>query len=116
VRSDLSMMLFLSDPDSYEGGELKLKTPYGVESFKEAAGDAVLYATVLPQWIEPLARGERIAAVTWVESYVCDPMQRQLLYELKVATGRVWAKLPNSEEADMLSAVHSNLSRMWVGN
>jgi PKHD-type hydroxylase len=114
VRSDLALALFLSDPDSYEGGELKLKTAYGTESLKEPAGDALIYPAVLPQWIEPVGRGERVAAVTFVESHVSDPLQRQLLYELKMVMTRVWAQSPGSEEADMLSAIHSNLSRMWL--
>jgi PKHD-type hydroxylase len=113
IRSDLSITIFLTGPDQYDGGELKLQTPYGVESIKEAAGDAVLYATLLPHWIEPVTRGERVVVITWMQSQVRDPLQRQLLYELRAVKDRVAQKQPDSKEADMLADIHANLSRMW---
>jgi PKHD-type hydroxylase len=113
LRSDLSATIFLSGPDDYEGGELKLQTPYGVQSIKEGAGDAVLYATVLPHWIEPVLRGERVVLICWFQSHVRDPLQRQLLYEVKKLRDRLSAREPDSEEADAAADIHSNLSRMW---
>lgn len=114
MRSDLSVTIFLSDPASYDGGELKLQTAYGIESIKLLSGDAVVYATLLPHWVEPVKHGERIVAITWIESFIRDPLQRQLLFDLKVAKDKVWEKNPESEEADMLNNIHSNLVRMWA--
>lgn len=114
MRSDLSVTISLSDPASYDGGELKLQTPYGIESIKLLSGDAVVYATLLPHWVEPVKHGERIVAITWIESFIRDPLQRQILFDLKVAKDKVWEKNPESEEADMLNNIHSNLVRMWA--
>ena len=41
VRTDLSMTVFLSEPDSYEGGELVVEDTYGEHRVKLAAGDAI---------------------------------------------------------------------------
>lgn len=114
MRSDLSVTIFLSDPASYDGGELKLQTAYGIESIKLLSGDAVVYATLLPHWVEPVKHGERIVAITWIESFIRDPLQRQILFDLKVANDKVWEKDPESEEIDMLNNIHSNLVRMWA--
>lgn len=114
MRSDLSVTIFLSDPASYDGGELKLQTAYGIESIKLLSGDAVVYATLLPHWVEPIKHGERTVAITWIESFIRDPLQRQILFDLKVANDKVWEKSPESEEADMLNNIHSNLVRMWA--
>ncbi len=38
VRSDLSATLFLSEPDEYDGGELEIEGPFGVQSAKLEAG------------------------------------------------------------------------------
>ncbi len=58
LRSDISMTVFLSDPASYDGGELRLETPFGVEEAKLFPGDAVVYATATMQrrWRRPSAR------------------------------------------------------------
>ncbi len=116
MRSDLSITIFLSDPASYEGGELKLQTAYGIESIKLRSGDAVAYATLLPHWVEPVKHGDRIVAITWIESFIRDPLQRQILFDLKVANDKVWEKSPESEEADMLNNIHANLLRMWANS
>jgi len=51
--------------------------------------------------------------VTWAQSLVKDPMQRELLYQLAQAREGVINKLPQSEEAANISTVHINLLRMW---
>jgi PKHD-type hydroxylase len=43
LRTDVSATLFLSDPASYDGGELQVEDTYGVHSVKLAAGDMVVY-------------------------------------------------------------------------
>ena len=43
IRTDLSVTLFLSEPDEYDGGELVVEDLYGSHEIKLAAGDLVLY-------------------------------------------------------------------------
>ena len=40
-RTDVSMTIFLNSPESYEGGELVVRTPFGDQQVKLPAGDAV---------------------------------------------------------------------------
>ena len=79
LRSDLSMTVFLSEPDSYDGGELVIDSdmPFA-PSFKMPAGGAVLYATTSVHRVNPVMAGERLAAITWVQSRISDPFLRQM--------------------------------------
>ncbi len=43
VRTDISCTLFLSDPASYDGGELVVQDTYGEQRIKFEAGDLVMY-------------------------------------------------------------------------
>ena len=73
LRSDISMTVFLSDPASYDGGELRLETPFGAEEAKLCPGDAVVYATVVPHEAVEIARGVRVAVIGWLQSYRARP-------------------------------------------
>src|SRR5689334_7056574 len=42
IRTDLSITLFLAEPEDYEGGELVVEDTYGSHEVKLPAGDAVL--------------------------------------------------------------------------
>src|ERR1019366_6723751 len=41
IRTDLSATLFLTDPASYDGGELVIEDNYGSHALKPGAGDLV---------------------------------------------------------------------------
>ena len=66
MRTDLSITIFLNDPGAYDGGELVLKTAFGEQIYKRAAGDAVLYPTHYVHRVNPITRGRRLAIVTWI--------------------------------------------------
>src|SRR5262245_38102654 len=78
ARTDVSFTLFLSDPTSYDGGELVIDTPSGEEAFKLAAGSGVTYPAATLHRVMPVTRGERLAAAGWVRSHLRDPAQREL--------------------------------------
>lgn len=79
MRSDLSMTIFLSDPASYQGGELVLDSDMRfAPRIKMPAGSAVLYSTTSVHRVEPVTAGERLVAVTWIESRIADPQLRQI--------------------------------------
>lgn len=114
MRTDMSMTVFLSDPDTYDGDELFLRTPYGNQTVKGKAGDAVVYPTTLVHQVNPVTRGTRLAAVTWIESHVRDAACREILHDLNVAHRAVAAKAPESDEAQLLSKSYTNLLKMWA--
>ena len=114
VRTDVAMTIFLSDPSTYEGGELIIQSGGQTVALKPAQGDAVLYPCQYLHCVNEIKSGERIAAVTWIQSNVKDPGQRQLLFELNQVHGALYQQAPNAAETNLLLQVHSNLFRMWA--
>lgn len=112
LRADVSVTVFLSDPDAYEGGHLVAETPAGEVEFKLPAGHAVVYPASTLHRVEPVTRGERIAAVCWVQSSVRDPAVREILTELSAALALVARDDPRSEAALRLARARANLLRM----
>jgi PKHD-type hydroxylase len=86
VRSDLAVTLFLSPPESYDGGELTLELFHGEEEIKLPAGEAVVYSASTVHRVAPVTRGVRLAAVTWVQSVVRDERMRAILFDLHAAS------------------------------
>jgi PKHD-type hydroxylase len=114
LRADLSATLFLTPPDAYDGGELKVDDTYGSHSVKLPAGHLVLYPASSLHRVEPVARGERISAVFWVQSMVRDDAQRTLLFDLDAAAMRLGAAAPGDPALVSLVGVYHNLLRMWA--
>jgi PKHD-type hydroxylase len=113
VRTDVSFTLFLAEPDSYDGGELVIDTAAGEEAFKLPAGSAVAYPSSTLHRVLPVTRGARLAAVGWVRSFVRDPAQRELLFDLETARRRLFDSHGKSAESDLLAKCTANLVRMW---
>lgn len=113
TRSDLALTLFLTPPESYQGGELYFESPWGAQELKLPAGSAVIYPASTLHRVNPVTEGERIAAVTWIESYVRDPAQRELLAELDRVRLHLHRQEPESEAAHLAFKSYANLLRMW---
>ena len=113
LRTDLSMTLFLSDPDSYEGGELVIDSDSGPQSFKLPAGDLIVYPTFALHQVAEVTRGERIVAVSWCQSMVRDPQMRRVLFDLK-AVAESLNDEPNSQVAMLMNKSFNNLLRLVV--
>ena len=114
VRTDLSATLFLSPPDSYDGGELVVLDTYGERSIKLPAGDMVLYSGTSVHRVTPVMRGARLAAFFWVQSMVRDDRQRSILLELDTAIQRLAADVPSHNALVDLAGVYHNLLRIWA--
>jgi PKHD-type hydroxylase len=114
LRTDLSCTLFLSAPETYEGGELVIESPAGEQAFKLAAGDMLLYPANTLHRVNPVTRGERIASFFWIESLVASNEQRQLLYELDMGIYGLRSASGETPEALSLTGVYHNLLRMWA--
>jgi PKHD-type hydroxylase len=115
LRSDLSATLFLSDPDSYDGGELLAETPFGAQAVKLPAGDMVLYPSSSLHQVTPVTRGERLCAITWIQSAVADGQQRALLYDLDCSIRALSpGRAKDDPDIDRLIHVYHNLVRQWA--
>ena len=114
LRTDLAMTIFLSDPEKYEGGELIIQSDAGTSAFKPAKGDAVLYPCQYLHCVGEVKSGARLAAITWIQSNVKNPEQRQILFQLNQIHGSLYAQAPHAAETNLLLQTHSNLFRMWA--
>lgn len=112
-RSDISTTVFLNAPEDYQGGELVIRTAYGEEQLKCAAGDAVIYPSSSLHHINEVSAGERLVAVTWTQSMLRDPQQRELLYQLYQARESLLQSQPDSQAATQVDHAYVNLVRMW---
>ena len=109
LRTDISFTVFLSDPDTYDGGALVVRDLSGDREFRPAAGSAVLYPTGQLHRVTPVKSGVRLACVGWVQSLVRQPDRRELLFDLE----RVREGLAPGDGALLLDKAIGNLLRMW---
>ncbi|MEA5123568.1 Fe2+-dependent dioxygenase [Xanthomonas floridensis] len=114
VRTDVSGTLFLSDPDSYDGGELVIEDTYGTQSVKLPAGHLVIYPGTSLHKVNPVTRGTRVAAFFWTQSMLRDAAQRRLLFELDVSIRRLTQDTPGHPSLIQLTGVYHNLLRQWA--
>lgn len=113
-RTDVSATLFLSEPDSYDGGELVIEDDYGEHSVKLGAGDMVLYPSDSLHHVEPVTRGSRWASFFWTQSIVRDDGDRALLYRFDRSITLTRAELGDSHPAVLgLTSTYHNLLRKW---
>ena len=110
LRSDIAITIFLSPPSSYDGGELAIELPVGEEEIKLDAGEAVAYSASSIHHVNPVTKGVRLAAVSWVQSTVRSEQLRAILFDLGQAIKRS-AGVGNSELSLLLSKSYHNLLR-----
>ena len=114
VRTDISCTLFLSDPASYDGGELVIEHSYGEQRVKLAAGDMVVYPGTSVHRVEPVTRGARLASFFWIESMVRADEQRRMLFEMDMSLMKLRGELGETPELVQLTGTYHNLLRMWA--
>jgi PKHD-type hydroxylase len=115
LRSDLSVTLFLAEPEEYEGGELEIEGAFGAQAVKLEAGDLVLYPSSSLHRVAPVTAGARIASFFWIESLVADEAQRGLLFDLDQTIQRLTPALPAGQaELLRLTGIYHNLLRLWA--
>lgn len=112
-RSDIAITVFLNSPDEYEGGELSIEGPNGNREVKLPAGHAVLYPASSYHAVKPMVSGERLVALTWVQSMVRRADRREILVQLDQAR----KELEQDGDAAVLQRIdlcYANLFRMWA--
>jgi len=113
IRSDLSCTLFLNDPNSYGGGALRIALGTEELRFKGPVGSAIIYPSHTLHEVEEVTKGERLVAITFIQSQVPDSFQRELLYELNEVAA-LEGNTMSGENFTRLQAVRFNLKRMWT--
>jgi PKHD-type hydroxylase len=115
IRTDLSVTLFLSEPDEYDGGELVVEDVYGSHEIKLPAGDLVLYPASSLHMVTPVTRGTRVASFFWLQSMIRDAHARSLIFDLDTAIQSLVQRLGRDDpETVKLTGIYHNLIRYWA--
>ena len=112
IRSDLSCTIFLNDTKDYEGGELHIRLGDADLRFKLPPGEAIVYPSDTLHEVEPVTKGERLVAITFIQSRVQDPFRRNLLFDLNEVAALEGLKM-EPENFTRLQLVQSQLLRYW---
>jgi PKHD-type hydroxylase len=112
-RCDVAITVFLNSPQEYQGGELEIATIYGPQSVKLDAGDGVMYPASSLHKVNQVSTGERLVAVTWMQSWVPETERRELLYQLYLAKEDLSMSAPDEETTQKVNQSYLNLVRMW---
>ncbi len=115
IRTDLSVTLFLAEPDEYDGGELVIEDTYGSHEVKLPAGDLVLYPASSLHLVTPVTRGARVASFFWLQSMIRDAHARSLIFDLDTAIQALAERLGRDDaETVKLTGIYHNLIRYWA--
>jgi PKHD-type hydroxylase len=115
IRTDLSVTLFLSEPEDYDGGDLVVEDYYGSHEVKLPAGHAVVYPANSLHMVTPVTRGVRVASFFWLQSMVRDGHARSLIFDLDTAIQGLSARLGRDDpETVKLTGIYHNLIRIWA--
>ena len=113
LRSDISCTIFISDPDSYQGGDLMIYLGTEAIRVRGKPGGAVFYPSTTLHEVRAVTSGERLVIITFIESQIPDQMQRDLLYTLNEVRALEGLKMEWSNRMQ-LEYVITNLMRMWA--
>jgi len=115
IRTDLSVTLFLAEPDEYDGGELTVEDNYGTHEVKLPAGDLVLYPSTSLHHVKPVTRGARVASFFWLQSMVREDSARSLLFDLDQTIQQLSGERGVEDPACVrLTGIYHNLIRHWA--
>src|SRR6188768_2625734 len=112
IRTDLSVTLFLSEPEEYDGGELIIEDNYGSHEVKLPAGNLVLYPASSLHMVRPLMAGMRVASFFWLQSMIRDAHARSMIFDLDSAIQSLVQRLGRDDpETVKLTGIYHNLIR-----
>ncbi|WGW03184.1 Fe2+-dependent dioxygenase [Tropicibacter oceani] len=115
LRTDLSMTVFFSEPDSYDGGVLMVEDHYGLQEVKLPAGDMVLYPSTSLHQVTPVTRGARVSSFFWLQSMVRSNQQRTMLFDLDQTIQSLAERFGTDDpEVLRLTGIYHNMIRQWT--
>lgn len=115
VRTDLSCTIFLTPTSEYDGGVLCVEDPFGGKvEIKGEPGTCVLYDGGSPHWVTPVTRGERICAVTWIQSHIRDAGEREIIASLNRTLRQMESDEEWTEQYTSLGIISGKLMRKWM--
>lgn len=115
IRTDLSVTLFLAEPEDYDGGELVVEDNYGSHEVKLPAGHLVLYPASSLHLVTPVTRGARVASFFWLQSMIRDAHARSMIFDLDCAIQNLCDRLGRDDpETVKLTGIYHNLIRYWA--
>ena len=109
IRADISCTVFVSDMNDYEGGELIIED----KVYKGKRGSAIIYPSNTLHEVSLVKSGQRNVCVTWLQSLIKDPTQRQILFDLDRCRQKLFKLSEHQKEFDLLSKSYMNLLRIW---
>lgn len=113
IRTDISATVFLSDSADYDGGDLVFESEYGTQRVRGQAGEAVLYPASTLHRVDPVVRGSRLVAITWIQSLIRDAAKRKIVFDL-AQTATALDAAGSDEHSRTVRQSQFNLLRMWA--
>ena len=113
-RADVSCSVFLSDKESYEGGELVIHHGATTQKVKLNKGDAVLYPTSYLHEVKEVTKGERVCAVTWMQCAIADSNEREMVADIFKLNNLVATATDDENIHGLASKVYNNLFRKFA--
>ena len=75
-------------------------------------GEAIVYPSDTLHEVEPVTKGERLVAITFIQSRIQDPFRRNMLYDLNEVAALEGLKM-EPENFTRLQLVQNQLLRYW---
>jgi PKHD-type hydroxylase len=113
LRSDLSCTVFLNEPESYEGGSLHIELGDAEMQFKLPPGYAIIYPSDTLHQVDPVTKGERLVAITFIQSRISDPFRRNLLFNLNEVAALEGLQM-QPENYSRMQLIQNQLLRYWA--
>jgi len=112
LRADLSMTVFFSQPEEYDGGELRVLDSN--VAVKLPAGHAILYPATSLHEVTPVTRGARISSFLWIQSLIRDDARRTMLFELHQTIYSLRGALPDHPSIAGFTNHYHKLLQLWA--
>ncbi|MEI9924702.1 MAG: Fe2+-dependent dioxygenase [Bradyrhizobium sp.] len=115
IRTDLSVTLFLSEPDEYDGGELVIEDNYGSHEIKLPARRSRGLSRVQPAYGYAGDARHACRVVLLVAEHDPGRPRRSLVFDLDTAIQALVERLGRDDpETVKLTGIYHNLIRKWA--